>query len=209
VNARREAVNSILTPHPGEPGRSLPFHQIPSRSRTVTESDRDALFAEFTPLVRRLLRQYGDNAELRKDLMGEIYCQFQSLLNAYDPSRGIPLRPYLVRQLTASVYTYARRQWRYAKHTISLDGFENLPSDPTSDWNSALIHQAVREALPSLIASLPARQRCVLIWRYYDERSFEDIARLLGVQEATARSLLRHSLNNLRKRMKSSQYHDE
>src|SRR5947209_20458060 len=66
---------------------------------------RDGLYAEFQPLVRRLIRQYGgDNAELREDLAGEIYYRFCQLLEVYDPERGVPLRPYLVRQLTASVY---------------------------------------------------------------------------------------------------------
>src|SRR5579872_3052078 len=63
------------------------------------EMDRDQLYAEFAPLVRRLLRQYGQDPELKKDLAGEIYCRFCALLQAYDPQRGVPLRPYLVRQL--------------------------------------------------------------------------------------------------------------
>jgi len=84
--------------------------------------DRDALYGEFQPLVRRLIRQYGgDDFELRQDLSGEVYFRFCSLLDAYDPTRGVPLRPYLVRQLTASVYTYARQQWRARKREVSLD----------------------------------------------------------------------------------------
>jgi DNA-directed RNA polymerase specialized sigma24 family protein len=43
------------------------------------------------------------------------------------------------------------------------------------------------------------RQRKIVIWRYYEERSFEEIASILQIQPATARSLLRHGLNNLRK----------
>src|ERR1051326_1263849 len=62
-----------------------------TRNRTL---DREALYPEFTPLVRRLLRQYGQDAELRKDLEGEIYCRFCALLDAFDPERGVPLRPY-------------------------------------------------------------------------------------------------------------------
>src|SRR5207244_4443409 len=60
----------------------------------------DALYAEFQPLVWRLIRQYGDDADLREDLIGEIYARFRTVLAAYDPHRGVPLRPYLVRQLS-------------------------------------------------------------------------------------------------------------
>src|SRR5205823_6191766 len=68
--------------------------------------NRDILYAELQPLVRRLISQYGDDAESRKDLAGEIYCRFCSILESFDESRGIPLRPYLIKQLSASVYSY-------------------------------------------------------------------------------------------------------
>ena len=163
--------------------------------------DRDALFAEFRPLVQRLLRQYGTEPEMRQDLQGEIYCQFCQHLEAFDPSRGVPLRPYLVRQLTASVYTYARGQWRRQKRETGLELWaETLHTcDPSRQWDQRLAQEQTAQRLPEAIAALPSRQRKVLIWRYYEERSFEEIASELSVQVATARSLLRHSLNNLRK----------
>lgn len=169
----------------------------------------EVLFAEFAPLVRRLIRQYGDNPELREDLKGEIYCQFCSLVKAYDPGRGVPLRPYLVRQLSASVYTYARQQWRREKREVSLlAATENsreveFVPDPTGQWDTELVLQQVRASLPVAIRNLPPRQRKVVIWRYYEERSFEEIAQILTIQVTTARSLLRHGLNNLRKAMGS------
>jgi len=46
----------------------------------------------------------------------------------------------------------------------------------------------------------------VLIWRYYEERSFEEIAGMLKIQTATARSLLRHGLNTLRKAIRPADH---
>lgn len=194
--------------------------------------ERDLLYQDFQPLVRRLIRQYGgDDAELRQDLAGEIYFRFSALLDAYDPSRGVPLRPYLVRQLTASVYTYARQQWRSRKREVSLElrveeggdgavmaggsggaggaalrtsqaasgGLAALASDPTPAWDDAIVRDELLRCLPHLIAKLPQRQRRVLVWRYFEQRSFEEIAEQLQVKPATARSLLRYALLNLRK----------
>jgi RNA polymerase sigma factor (sigma-70 family) len=165
--------------------------------------DRDALYAEFAPLVRRLIRQYGQDTEMRQDLAGEIYCRFCALLGAYDPQRGVPLRPYLVRQLTAAIYTYARQHWRLQKREVALRTEEGSQEptpgvDPTASWLSALAQQQVAVTLPQAIDKLPERQRQVVIWRYYEERSFEEIAAFLKIQPSTARSLLRHGLNNLR-----------
>lgn len=184
---------------------TLPF---PDRRRKprIAGLSRETLYEEFQPLVRRLLRQYGDTPEQRQDLAGEIYYRFCALLEAYDPFRGIPLRPYLVRQLTASVYTYARHGWRRRTREVSLELGEGMfepahKEDPSRDWDDKIAMEQVLKGLPDAIAKLPKRQKQVLIWRYYDQKSFEDIAAVLDIQVATARSLLRHSLNNLRKWM--------
>ena len=172
----------------------------------VCEEEREALYADFFPLVRRLLRQFGEEPELRQDLQGEIYCRFCALLDVYDPNRGVPLRPYLVRQLTASVYTYARQYWRRRQREVSLEADGALdqprqPDDPTPQWDNQMIMHRAIESLPDAIAMLTLRQRQVVIWRYYESRSFEAIAEALHIQVATARSTLRHALNNLRRMM--------
>ena len=176
----------------------------------VCEEEREALYADFFPLVRRLLRQFGEEPELRQDLQGEIYCRFCALLDVYDPNRGVPLRPYLVRQLTASVYTYARQYWRRRQREVSLEADGALdqprqPDDPTPQWDNQMIMHRAIESLPDAIAMLTLRQRQVVIWRYYESRSFDEIAEALHIQVATARSTLRHALNNLRRMMAQTQ----
>ncbi len=179
---------------------------VTAQKTNVSESFIDQLYGEFQPLVRRLIRQYGDTAENRAELHGEIYSRFRAVLDAYDPSRGVPMRPYIVRQLTASVYTYSRQRWRRQAREVSLDlsymSFESRNvEDPSREWDEQLGVEQVLNVLPNAIAKLPKRQRYVIIWRYYDHVSFEEIAARLEVQVSTARSLLRHGLTNLRKSM--------
>lgn len=175
----------------------------------LTTIQPDQLFAEFHPLVRRLIRQYGANADLRNDLEGEIYYRFCVVLKAFDPRRGVPLRPYIVRQLSASVYSYARNHWRRERREVSLElfAFEREPTqsmNPTADWDDALDTERFKQNLPGAIAKLTDRQRNVVIWRYYEQRTFEEIATRLDIQTSTARSLLRHALTHLRKYMAPS-----
>jgi RNA polymerase sigma factor (sigma-70 family) len=222
-------------------GETGPFLPQPGGSVRETPAgfaveDRELLYADFAPLVRRLIRQYGnDDPELKQDLAGEIYYRFCLLVDTYDPTRGVPLRPYLVRQLTASVYTFARQQWRSRKREVSLDSTLSdggagligqvsgrnsngsrtpfvtgahgvapqfaVAADPTPAWDEEIVREKLLKCLPTLIAGLPKRQKQVVIWRYYEQRSFEEIAALLKVKPATARSLLRHGLANLRKEL--------
>ncbi len=173
---------------------------------TQTAPDREALYAELQPLVRRLIRQYGTSLDLRQDLASEIYCRFCNLLAAYDPESGVPLRPYLIRTLPAAVYSYMRVQWRLQTREVHIlpeldEGPVFGEQDPTPEWDQALWLQGAVDALPAAIAQLPQRQRQVVVWRYYESRTFEEIAEELGVQPATARSLLRHGIHQLRRKM--------
>ena len=202
-------------PLPVEPPRERPQAMPGPRSEPASAlesgdvfrfspAERETLYAEFQPLVRRLIRQYGDDQELRQDLPGEIFRRFCTVLEAYDPSRGIPLRPYLVCNLQSSVYTFVRSQWRRRKREISLDleievSDSRHAEDATAIWEKEMMNQEVLKVLPDAISRLSPRQRMVVISRFYEGRSFEDIAATLGVCPATARSLLRHGLNNLRR----------
>ncbi len=175
---------------------------------TSSHSERDLLFSQFQPLVRRLLKQYADSPEQRKDLSGEIYRRFHEYFYAYDPSRGVPLRPYLVRQLTASIYSYARGQWLIRRRETSLlDRYDQELGidcrDPTPQWNDRMDAEALMHTLPDAIEALPARQRAVVIMRYYGEHSFETISSRMGIAPATARSLLCHGCNKLRAKLSS------
>ncbi len=175
-----------------------------------TDRERDRLYAEFQPLIRKLIRIYGTEADLREELPGEIYCRFCALLEVYNPERGIPLRAYLVRQLTASVYTFARHHWRRQKRELLIEPehseVNSAAVDFTESWNHSLMLQQLQAGLPQAFLRLSGRQRQVVIWRYYEAQSFEEIALRLDVQVSTARSILRHGLYNIRRRMEEANY---
>jgi RNA polymerase sigma factor (sigma-70 family) len=150
------------------------------------------------------LRRFVDGIEMREELEGEIYCRFRQVISQFDPRRGIPFRPYVVRMLTASVYTYARQRWIRTRREVSYDGLLNCgyepPSDdPTGGWDCTIDGELLAEGLPHAIGQLSNRQRSVLVWRYYEGRTFAWIAERLQIKEATVRSLLRHAIARLRK----------
>lgn len=172
------------------------------QSRTSSKTDtRALLYQELQPLVQKLVRKYGTNSELRQELRGEIYCRFNTLIDAYDPERGVPLKPYLIRQLVSSTYSYARRQWRTELRDCPLDmaGTLAVSQNPSADWDDQILINQAQEVLPGLLAQLSLRQRQVVVWRYYEQRSYEEIAEILKIKPQTVRSLVRHGINNLRR----------
>jgi RNA polymerase sigma factor (sigma-70 family) len=188
-----------------EDGRGPPRQGPATESRAPADAARDGLFAEFQPLVSRLVRTYGAPG-LAEDLPGEIYCAFCALLDAYDPARGVPLRPYLVRMLTAAAYTYSRRRRR---QSVREKTYDDLPERPghlhTPDGSGAsdarLDTEKLLTQLPHLLAALPPRQRAVLIYRYYEELDYDTIATRLEIRPATARSLLRYAIARLQENL--------
>ena len=166
---------------------------------------RDALYHEIQPFVRSLIRRYGATLNSGDDLSGEIYTCFCALYTAYDPNRGIPIRAYLARMLPQAVFNQLRKHWRRQHREVELwpAGVEEMASyreegqDPTGNWDQAIWLEQAVAALPLAIAGLPARQQQIVIWRYYDGRSFEEMAELLHVRPATVRSLLRHAIHTL------------
>lgn len=172
------------------------------------ERDRDAVYARLQPLVRRLIARYGTTPDLRQELVGELYHRFCTLLEAFDPQRGISLEGYLIRSLTAAAYTYARSQWQRQRREVSFDpeiGEHLAPSaDPTPQWDHQILLGSLRKEFRDSISGLPERQRQVLIGRYFLGQSHAEIAARLETCPATARSLLRHAINRLRRDLEAA-----
>jgi RNA polymerase sigma-70 factor (sigma-E family) len=68
---------------------------------------------------------------------------------------------------------------------VALDSFENLVVDRDELWRA--------------LGGLPVRQRSVLVLRYYEGLPDAQIAQLIGVKEATVRSLAARGLAALRR----------
>ena len=184
-------------------GEAFPTVGAPCNAPTPAAGTNEALYAQLQPLITRLIRQFGTTHEMRQDLAGELYCRFCALQERFDPQRGVPMLPYLVRQLEMAAYSYARQQWRSERRWLPLETYmeatpPHTPEDPTSAWIHTLSEDPLLLGLPQALAGLPPRQRRVVTLRYYEDCSFEEIAEALAVKPATARSLLRHGLNKLR-----------
>lgn len=94
--------------------------------------------------------------------------------------------PYVRKVLAReSVSRWRRRRWREV-HTDRVP--ETAVAAPTDD------RIALREAL----ASLPPRQRAVIVLRYYEDLTEAETARVLGISVGTVKSQARDALARLR-----------
>jgi RNA polymerase sigma-70 factor (sigma-E family) len=101
--------------------------------------------------------------------------------------------PYVKRMLLNEFLSWRRRkaarQVPLARE--ALEPFMPPAPDPTGGRDE-------RDAVVSLIARLPPKQRAAVALRYYEDLTDQQIAELLGCRTATVRSHISHALATLR-----------
>lgn len=102
---------------------------------------------------------------------------------------------YVRKMVLNEFLSWRRRSWRLvpAGHVLPAVG-------STADHAAEYVEHA---AMLAQIARLPRRQRAVLALRYYEDRSDEDIAELLGCAPSSVRAYASRALATLRVELRS------
>ena len=99
------------------------------------------------------------------------------------------VEPYTRKVLVNTATSWWRRRWHGEKPT------EVLPERVTAD---GLDERLERDALWRHVRELPARQRAVLVLRFYEDCDVAETARLIGCTEGTVKSQTARGLARLR-----------
>ncbi|WP_457109377.1 SigE family RNA polymerase sigma factor [Marmoricola sp. URHA0025 HA25] len=102
------------------------------------------------------------------------------------------LDSYARRTLLNEYRSLWRRPWRRREH-VTAEPPET--ARPAAEWDGR------REALWQFVGSLPARQRMVIVLRYYEELSEAETAETLGISVGTVKSSTSRALSSLRARI--------
>jgi RNA polymerase sigma-70 factor (sigma-E family) len=102
------------------------------------------------------------------------------------------VEPYARRVLVNTATSWWRRRWHGERPT------EVLPERPAPD---RLEEHLERDALWRHVKALPARQRAVLVLRFYEDMSEAQTAALLSISVGTVKSQTSRALASLRQRL--------
>ncbi len=97
---------------------------------------------------------------------------------------------YVRRVIVTTYVTWWRRRWR---REFTTEAFPDIrdPADPQAE-------AAARLAAKSLLSKLPARQRAVLVLRFYEDMTEKEAAVMLGCAAGTVKSQTAKALARLR-----------
>jgi RNA polymerase sigma-70 factor (sigma-E family) len=159
-----------------------------AQSASDTEQEfRDFVAARSTALLRTaylLSGDWGAAEDLLQVALTKTYLAWRRLGHIE------AVEPYARRVLVNTVTSWWRRRWHGERPT------EVLPERAVSDGLDARLE---RDALWWHVKELPARQRAVLVLRFYEDLSEVDTAVLLGVSVGTVKSQCSRALAALRR----------
>jgi RNA polymerase sigma-70 factor (sigma-E family) len=157
----------------------------------LEEEFRDFVAARSGALLRTAYLLAGDWAtaeDLLQTALTKTYLAWKRL-------GGIDaIEPYARRVLVNTSTSWWRRRWHGERPT------EVLPERAGVD---EIEQQLDRDALWRHLQALPARQRAVLVLRFYEDMSEAQTAALLEISPGTVKSQTSRALNTLRRRLGS------
>src|SRR5918911_467915 len=178
----------------------------------ATRSGDEVAFAELVRRYRNQITNYvyrmTNDYELAVDLAQETFMRVYRAADRYQT--GYAFSTYISRIATNLAISELRRRKR--RRLVSLTGFfqgrdqggepsELDPADARPPQDVTLVADERRAAVARAIASLPDKYRAPLVLRDIEERSYEEIAGILEMNEGTVKSRISRARAFLRDKL--------
>lgn len=148
----------------------------------------DQIVADYGPIVVHIARRILGPGPDAEDVVQEVFLEVFQVRQREEVANWAGL---LRRVATHRALDWLRRRRR----TDPLSGVE--PSDGKESAFEAAIASELAERLRTAIAQLPDRQADVFSLRYFDERSYDEIAEILGIERGAVGTALHKARVNL------------
>jgi RNA polymerase sigma factor (sigma-70 family) len=147
------------------------------------------------------LRITGDR-EAALDVASSTFLKAYKAFDRYDQVR--PLRHWLLRIATNEAISYVRKRGRELRRRVDVDEASTI-ADTTAAPDAESVAREDRARIRSAVTVLPELYRVVIVLRYFNELSVDEIAQVtgrpastVGVQLLRGRALLRAALESAR-----------
>lgn len=137
----------------------------------------------------------GASADLAEDVTQEVMATLWRKAHMFDPAKA---------SVSTWIFTIARNRRIDVLRKQRRPEPEDLPWGPEAepDQEEVLAHQQDCEQLGEALASLPDKQKDLIIRAYYGDLTHSEIAEDTGLPLGTIKSRIRLALDRLRHQMK-------
>ena len=159
----------------------------------------DSLFNENAPRVRGLCRYLLGSRDATEDAVSEVYLKARQGRMLYNPRQSFATWiTSIARHYCFDVLRRRRVELRlFTRAEIDADALPDRAGHAHTPLADALAHES-RQELRVAIERLPRRYRLPLVLRYYEELSYDEIARELDLTRQDVATLLFRAKHKLR-----------
>lgn len=139
------------------------------------------------------------NEATAEEISQEVFIRIYKLQKNYEPKAKFTTLLYVI--TSRLVFNETRRKSRHPESAMEMDELSAI-SDVSNEWMSGVEKEQRKELLEKAIKKLPDRQRAVLMLRYIDEMSHDEICQVMELKIPAVKSLLHRGLESLSKILK-------
>ena len=157
---------------------------------TIRDGDFESVVREHESMLYRIAFNFFLNASVSEDVVQEVFLKcFENLKNIESPAH---LKAWLRRAASHRCIDLLRSGKAHPEVQL-----EELP-DVQGTFSQS--DPFLSECLRRLVASLPEKQRMIVVLRYGEDMDLVEVAELLDMPAATVRSYLKRALAMLREK---------
>jgi RNA polymerase sigma factor (sigma-70 family) len=162
------------------------------------QKDRAAfaeVFAHFAPRVKAFLMKSGTSPDMAEEVAQDVMATLWRKSHLFDPTKA---------SVSTWIFTIARNRRIDMLRRQRRPEPEDLTwgPEPEPDQADVLALQQDSAKLGEALATLPEKQRDLIVKAYYGELTHSEIADATGLPLGTIKSRIRLALNRLRHQMK-------
>ena len=190
-----------LTPAQADEG-SLDFALMARIATGDHEAFRQLVERHQNAVIGTVAKMLGNPSEA-EDIAQQVFLRIWCNAKRYQPDAKFTT--YIFTITRNLVFNETRRRSR--KKEVSSDSHEEtskhlLEDSPDRQPDAELLQAELQKAVDAAIASLPEIQRMAVVLRRYEQLSYEEIAKVLGLTVSAVKSLLFRARTALREAMR-------
>ncbi len=162
----------------------------------------EELVALYGPRLRYYVRKLLGHAQLTEDVLQEVWLDVYRTVPRLAHVAAFPAWIYrIVRDHTLRQLRKQNRAWRPLVDELEI-------ADSAQDLSTAEIAAEDARSVHAALDELPPEQREVLLLRFLEEMTYEDIAHVVGCQLGTVRSRIHYAKLALRRLLERTCGHE-
>jgi len=163
-----------------------------------------AIVLRFEAVLKRYVRRLlGRHAQSAEDVLQDVFLKAYINLNDYDTAR--PLAPWLYRIAHNEAVSFLRKRGVEPQVIDGEDGrliLERMRDETAAD--ATVRFDLAESGIHGALAGLDPRYRDVLVLRYLEDKSYDEISDILEMPPGTVATRIRRGLERLKSSLPAS-----